>query len=94
MMGDDVLMDAEDERRKKGMLVAFSRFEVCALLLAATGGLTADRIAWDVVCVLALDEVSVRLGVERSGVRALSVEVGVGEDESLIGLSDEIDGEG
>ena len=41
------------------------------------------------VCVLALD--SVRLGVDRSGVRALAVVVGVGEVVSLIGLRDETD---
>lgn len=40
---------------------------------------------------LALD--SVRLGVNRSGVRALAVVVGVGDVESLIGFSEAIDGE-
>jgi len=43
--------------------------------------------------VLALDPVrSVRLGVERSGVRVLALVVGVG-DVSLTGFNDDIDGE-
>ena len=85
----DCLIDADDERRKKGILDGVSRLDGGGGPLV--GGLVVDLRAWEVVCVLALD--SVRLGVERSGVRAFAVVVGVGDVVSLIGFSDEIEGE-
>jgi hypothetical protein len=87
----DAFIEEEDERRKKGMFDGVRRLDESALLLI--GGLVAERNAWEVVCVLALDSVrSVWLGVERSGVRVLAVVVGVGE-LSLIGFNEDIDGE-